>query len=265
MINKYLLYIDILGFSNLVKNDYTKIDKIYKLINSLNVHKHYAFNTIVFSDTILVYNSKEPRSEEEHKYLVMYAVEFAQDLWFRTVGKEIFFRGILRYGPFNHNKLSHIDAFYGDALIESYLKEKDLNCCGLFIDNSCIKYNDIFPTLKYDKNLNYVFYLQSLERLMLNTDGNLSTDPFFLNSTYDYWSILWDLRYLRDINNLMTNHPEPKVRSKYLITWHIYRARYRKILDLLEQADFNPLVICNEYDWSEMEESFSEQIESWYE
>jgi hypothetical protein len=45
--NKYLLYIDILGFSDMVKNDYMKINKLFDHVNSLNVHRHTAFQTIV--------------------------------------------------------------------------------------------------------------------------------------------------------------------------------------------------------------------------
>jgi len=195
-LGKYLLYIDILGFSDLVRKNPKKIDNIYNVINSLNVHRHHAFKTIVFSDTILVYNLEEPKTPHDHSYLVMYAIEFAQDLWFRTVGKEVFFRGILRYGTFNHYDLSNISAYYGNALIDSYIKEKDLNCCGLFIDKSCQKYNDIFPMERYDQDISFVYINQSLERLWINTGGELPTDSFFLDSTYDYWSILWDLRFL---------------------------------------------------------------------
>ncbi len=261
-LNKYLLYIDILGFSDLVRTNPSKIDKIYKVINSLNVHRHHAFKTIVFSDTILVYNLDEPRNAHDHRYLVMFAIEFAQDLWFRTVGQEVFFRGILRYGPFDHYDLSNITAFYGNALIDSYIKEKDLSCCGLFIDKSCHMYNDIFPTVRYDEDISFVYFNQSLERLKTNTDNYLDALSV-LDSTEDYWSILWDLRYLRDIYRLMMNHKDARVRGKYLTTWHFYRLRYRNVLDALEISDFSPKVICSEFDWTEMVKTFAEQTESW--
>ena len=53
---KTFLYIDILGFKNLVTSNTDKVESIFKIIDSLHVHKDIAFQTIVFSDTILVFN-----------------------------------------------------------------------------------------------------------------------------------------------------------------------------------------------------------------
>jgi len=78
---KKLLYIDILGFSNLVEEKPRKINMLYRIINFLTVHSHYAFKTIVFFDTSIVYNRKDPVSDYDRNYLVMYACEFAQDLF----------------------------------------------------------------------------------------------------------------------------------------------------------------------------------------
>lgn len=91
---KYLLYIDILGFTDLVQSHNSKIEYLYKVIDSLNVHQHDAFETIVFSDTILVFNKVAPTTEHEHQYLVMYSCEFAQDLFYRCVSLGIQFRAI---------------------------------------------------------------------------------------------------------------------------------------------------------------------------
>ena len=73
--NKYLLYIDILGFSDMVKNDYGKITKLFDYINNLNVHRHGAFQTIVFSDTILIFNKENPISIDDHEYFVMFSID----------------------------------------------------------------------------------------------------------------------------------------------------------------------------------------------
>ena len=56
MTDRYLLYIDVLGFSALIDEGLGKINDLYEVIASLNVHRHDAFKVIVFSDTILVYN-----------------------------------------------------------------------------------------------------------------------------------------------------------------------------------------------------------------
>lgn len=45
---KAFLYIDILGFTNLVTCGSRKVESIFRIIDSLHVHKDIAFQTIVF-------------------------------------------------------------------------------------------------------------------------------------------------------------------------------------------------------------------------
>jgi hypothetical protein len=76
MAAKYLLYIDMLGFSDLVRKR-GAVKKLYTTINNLNVHQHYAFKTIAFSDTLLVYNTITPKYQHGRHYLIMLLCEFA--------------------------------------------------------------------------------------------------------------------------------------------------------------------------------------------
>lgn len=124
MEEKYLLYIDILGFSDLVKDTPEQIECIYGVIDSLNVHRHDVFNTIVFSDTILVYNRVDAKTKEDHEYIVWYSIEFAEDLHHRLIGQDIYFRAVLVYGTFTHRKLKNVECFFGNALIDAYNREK---------------------------------------------------------------------------------------------------------------------------------------------
>lgn len=248
MENKYLLYIDILGFTETIK-DLSKTEEIFEIIDSLNVHQHNGFKTIVFSDTILVYNFLDPKSQSDREYIIMYSCEFAQDLMYRTIGRDVYFRGILTYGEFNHHKFKNIEGFYGKALVDSYIKEKSINCCGLFIDSECDKFNRIFPTIHYDSDLNFVYLNQSLDRFQNTIGCHLPVDSFFLTEIDDYYRIIWDVKLLKDIYYLMNNHSDAKVRTKYLETWHLYKKRYPKILDSLEKGDFEYSVICNDNAW----------------
>lgn len=77
---KAFLYIDILGFKNLVTSNTDKVESIFKIIDSLHVHKDIAFQTIVFSDTILVFN-KDNRYPLH--FYVTYLIEYAQQLFYR--------------------------------------------------------------------------------------------------------------------------------------------------------------------------------------
>ena len=63
MENKYLLYIDVLDFTEIIKS-LSKTEGVFKIIDPLNVHQHNMFKTIVFSDTVLVYNLFEPAQLE---------------------------------------------------------------------------------------------------------------------------------------------------------------------------------------------------------
>jgi hypothetical protein len=258
MNEKYLLYLDILNFSDLVKNDSSKVDYIYEIIDSLNVHKHDAFDTIVFSDTVLVYNKIDPLSQKDHSYLTMFSIEFAQDLLYRFIGKELYFRGVLTWGPFRHYQLKNINCFYGPALIESYLGEKEIQGTGLYIHNSAQQNNEIFKINRFDMNYSFVYLNQNLDRLF-HTFGPFSNvnfpilDPFFLDDTDFPLFIAKDIVMLRDVYDKMTNHKDKKVRVKFSTTWQFYKLRYPEFLSALESNRFSFDVICPGYDWSDAE------------
>ncbi len=257
---KHLLYIDILGFKDLVETKPNKIAMLYHLIDSLNVHRHHAFRTIVFSDTILVYNKDDPVSDDDRNYLVMYACEFAQDLQFRLTGQNVFFRAVLVWGDFDHYHLENIECFYGSGLINAYLREKDIPGLGLFIDNASNAHNDIFPTTRFDHDLSFVYLNQSLERLQENTEGHVPTDSLLLSQTDEYSEILRDIRYLKSLHRNMSKQNTPRIRTKHLTTWHLFRERYPKILDALESQRFSPHAICKEFDWSKKIAQFRESL-----
>lgn len=250
MTDKYLLYIDILGFSDLVKKDPAEIDRIYSIVDSLNVHKHEGFRTIVFSDTILVYNKYDPSNEADHIYFVMFACEFAQDLLHRFVGKKRFFRAVLSYGAFDHYRLENTECFYGPALIASYQQEKFIQSHGLFIDKKANRYNRVFKTGRYDKSLKFVYLTQALERFSFYAQDGLPIHISLIDDTDEAYHLLPEIRYLQDIYTSMNTHPDPRVRAKHLTAWHFYRAKYKVIVDELEEKRFRPETICPGYDWS---------------
>lgn len=251
MVNKYLLYIDILGFSELVERSPYKIDSIYSIIDNLNVHKHEAFRTIIFSDTVLIYNKYDPSNDADHSYCVMFACEFVQDLLHRLVGKKRFFRAVLTYGAFDHYRLKNTECFYGPALVSSYKKEKVIQSHGLFIDNNCNRHNTIFKTAQYDKSLRFVYLTQALDRFRFFAQDGLPVDSSLLHDTDEAYHLMPEIRHLQDIYHFMHKHLDPRVRTKHLTAWHFYRSRYRDIIDQLERERFRPEVISPKYDWSE--------------
>jgi hypothetical protein len=250
MLNKYLLYIDILGFSELVGRNSEGIDEIYSIVDSLNVHKHNGFRTIVFSDTILVYNIHNPSNDDKHSYFVMFACEFAQDLLHRFIGKERFFRAILTYGEFEHYDLKNIECFYGPTLVSSHNKEKTIQSHGLFIDGASNRHNRIFKTAPYDESLNFVYLAQILDRVSFYAQDGFPIDAFLLQNTCDVHDLIPEIRYLQDVYHLMQKHSDPKVRTKHLTVWNYYRSRYQTIVDELERHNFRPEFISPKHNWA---------------
>jgi len=246
--NKYLLYIDILGFSDMVKNDYGEIAKLFEYVNNLNAHKHEAFQTIVFSDTILIFNKENPISIHDHEYLVMYACEFVQDLMCKSVDMEIQFRAILTYGEFFYERLSNIEAYYGKALVNSYRKEKEINGMGLYIDNKILKYNKIFKTIPFDTDFHFVYLMQSMETLYL-FDCDIPIPTPLVNESYNFYDIEWETKTLKTIKKNIDTQTDSKIRGKYLQTYYLYKQRYGKIIDILEANNFDYKIISPDANW----------------
>lgn len=259
MEKKYFLYIDILGFAEIAKNDPNEIERIYNIIDSLNVHKHEAFKTIIFSDTILVYNIEEAVSNFERESIVMFACEFAQDLIYHFADKDIYFRAILTYDYFKHYSLKYAECYYGNALINCYNKEKEINGIGLFIDKRITQFNKIFPTVDYDKDFDYVCVLQSLERLNRNTNGLLPSSDFdTIDNTDEYWSIKFELNLLRNIYLHSLKHSDVKIRSKFLQTYQLYRNLFKTLLISFEKSNFDVSIINPKANWSKKRKSYDE-------
>lgn len=251
MKNKYLLYIDMLGFSELVQNKPEEVRRLYRIIENLNCHRHDLFKVIVFPDTLLVYNNEDPFFDREHKYIVMFLIEFAQDLLYNTIGKNFFFRGVLVHGEFEHLRPNNVERFFGKALIKAYLSEKDIPCTGLFIDSSCQQYNNIFPVEKYNDEFSFVYLNQSLDTLLSGELGDIPIDGGILFQTDSQWNLAKDIIFLSSIYKLMRTHLNPNVRQKFLMTWDYYSKRYGKITEILKNCDFDPKCISPNFDWRE--------------
>ncbi|MCL2116878.1 MAG: hypothetical protein FWH27_00475 [Planctomycetaceae bacterium] len=245
--SKYLLYIDILGFSNLVKEDSPKIERLFTIIDNLNMHKHFDFQTIVFSDTILCFNSGVPTTHDE--YLVMYACEFVQNLLYRSADLGIQFRAILTYGEFFYEKLSHIEKYYGKALVEAHDKEKEINGIGLFIHKDILKYNTNFETVCFDKDLHFVYLMQCMESL-LPYAHEIPLRNSVVQDVIDPSHIKLEVRVLETVKkNIDDTQLDSKIRGKYSLTYLLYQQRYGELIDVLEKNHFECNIISPDVDW----------------
>jgi hypothetical protein len=245
----YLLYTHILGFRALVEKGGDG-DGVYGIIDSLDAHRPGAFETVVFSDVALSYTTVPPTDADTRQHLVMYLCEFAQDLFYRLVGRGWHFRAYLARVAFGHGRLENVDAFYGEALARARRRESEIQCTGLFIDDDVLPDCDKFFTTPYDPQGHFVHLMQSLENVGFgNIPYPIPTDLIASGELARF--LAYDVAYLRNVHaNMHRPSLSPRIRVKYLSTWQMIQTRHRALLDTLERNNFDPRSVAA-LDWSE--------------
>lgn len=242
---RMFLYIDILGFSEMIKGGFPVTD-LYDRIDSLNVHRDKDFTTIVFSDTIVVYGSEAWNNYQNQA--VMWLVEFAQDLFFRFVGIDKHFRAFVTRGEFAHEKMKNIEAYYGMALVRCHEAERGINACGVFMDRDLVPLSDIFHTTPYNDEWAFTHIAQGIGRLADWPNTKYPVDSIVVDGSE--FMISYETRYLQaiDAHANDANLP-PKVRDKYKQTWDLMAQRNGGFMTALKQADFNLHDLFPGADW----------------
>jgi hypothetical protein len=242
--NRAFLYIDILGFENLVRTRPEKVDQVFAIFDRLKVHKHPALQIIVFSDTIIVFNKDESRSLD---YYCTYLVEYAQELFYKLSEINLYFKGILTFGEFKFSEMTNIQAYYGLALIEAYRGEKVLKGFGLYVDRELSKeiidFDKVTATEKYD----FILLCQSLKKLYTTTQGILPVDLDLLTETDSFHRIDEELRFFREVEYIKINHPSKRVRSKYQKVYNTYKLEFPLFFKIFEVEGFLPFTINTGY------------------
>ena len=157
MIERFLLYIDLLGFSEFVRLKPRLLPDLFRVLDRSNAHAQHAFQVIQFSDTLLVFNENQVISDYDKHYCSMYLCEFAQEIQYMLLGRDAFLRGLITYGQFEdtgstpNNCYKNIRAFWGKALISAHVAHKDIQAIGLFVDKTVRPHMDIFETHPYNK------------------------------------------------------------------------------------------------------------------
>lgn len=238
------LYIDILGFKTLVKSDPKKVDSIFKIIDHLKVYKCRDLETIIFSDTMLVFNKENNRSID---YFCTYLIEYAQELFYKLSLIDVYFRGFLTYGDFHLCQMQNFQAYYGAALINAYENEKRINGFGLYVDkklsNDILIFNKVSVSIEYD----YILLCQSLTSLYAETAGVLPVDINILYETDSFSRIDEELLFFRKLIHHKSNYCDEKVRRKYQNVYDIYKNKLPLFFNVFEKNGFFPCVINPEY------------------
>jgi len=238
------LYIDILGFETLVRTNPPKVDRIFEIFDSLKVYKHFALQTVVFSDTILVFNKEENHSAD---YYCTYLVEYTQELFYRLSAINIYFKGILTIGEFNFSQLTNLQAYYGLALIDAYNDEKKIEGFGLFVDKDLSDNIIVFDKVPYTEKYEFILLCQSLKNLYITTKGSLPINIKLLTETDTFFRIDEDLRFFREIEFLKNNYPDERVRKKYHKVYNTYKTDMPLFFKVFEEEGFIPFAINSDY------------------
>lgn len=250
MTDRFLLYIDILGFSEMTRKDPRKVARVYSILNQLNSHHNESFKTIVFSDTVLVYNVMPADSDRDREYYVWYLTEFAEHLHHMLTGQDIYFRAALVAGDFFHYRLENVECFFGGALIDAYNAEKDIPSLGLFMDSACAGYNQYFRLAPFNDKFSFVYLNRHLEYLNQRCQGKFPALPDLLADSPAPF-LPWQVRFLKDIHTLMRNHPSPHVRTKFLNAWDFHYKRYPEMLQALLSHGFSLKALGYPSAWNE--------------
>ena len=252
MSHRYLLYIDILGFSDLVAKDEAKIEDLYEVLASLHAHDHDAFKCIIFSDTMLVYNLSFSGYQREPEYYLMFMCEFARDLLHRLTQRGIFFRAVITQGEFQHYELNSIPCFFGTSLIHAYQAEKRIKAIGLFLQSSLREYCDIFPKRRFNAEFDFVYITQALDDLERDSGGQFPLDAWYLEETDLIWMVTPELLHLIDLyTNSESSLPE-KVKKKYRASIKFYERRYPAITSFLKDNAFDITRFSPKANWQQV-------------
>jgi hypothetical protein len=246
----YLLYIDVLGFGELVEKAPKRVEDLFQIVASLNAHDHEAFAAIAFSDTILVHDVALPSNDHDREYVVMYQCEFFQDLLRRVAGRGISLRAVLTYGPFEHYLLNGTPYFYGPAVNYAYRSEKGLQITGLLMDEHCLKYSNIFSSRPFDDHWHYVFVTQGIDDWEDQYGAVIPLPRIIVDDTDLGWNLGPEIETVAFSARQAREHPDPRVRAKHIATLQQYRRRYPKCFAALESTDFRMEAISTEFDWT---------------
>jgi hypothetical protein len=257
---RYFLYLDILGFTDLVKkNDGKSITDLYEVIASLNVHRHSAFKVVVFSDTVVVYNVNGGDTPRDSSYLIMFLCEFVKDLMHRLTGRGIYFRSVITYGDFTHYELNGIPCFFGNALVDAYNSEKELKAIGLFIHKEISHHSDIFKYREFNENYNFVYVTQALEEIELWGINGFPLAKDFIESTGSEWEIFPEISHLASMQAGSLNlELSESVRNKYIASWEKYCLQYPNLTRQLIVSQNDIFSIAPSVDWKPVTERYPE-------
>lgn len=155
--NRFVAFIDILGFKDLVnKRTHTElyeqlniISKTKKFLEDASVdqktlqrYNDVGVYIVTFSDSIVLFS----KNDSFHNFI--YFLISVRWLFAKTIEGNIPLKGAIAYGEISLNKSEQI--YFGQAIIDAYLMQEDVNYMGVVAHNSVDNY---LNTIKKSVNL----------------------------------------------------------------------------------------------------------------
>lgn len=255
--NTLFLYIDVLGFTELIK-DRGKVEWLFQKLDGAAFFRDSNYRAIVFSDTILVYNQHRDLRGRAKATELMYLIELTQEFFLRLIGSGIFFRAVITEGEFTHRRVSNFDAFYGPALVETYNGEKSIKAVGLFLDSRLRIFNQIFRWRKFSEKYDFIYLTHQATGLTPKYSelmgpsymNRILADPMFplpeimIEGPGIECLVYPEVIHFKEVYRLKREHPSVDVRRKFRTTWRFYWKAYPKLLRSLILHKFSPRAIA---------------------
>jgi hypothetical protein len=123
---------------------------------------------------------------------------------------------------------------------------------GLFIDKTLTNIISSMPIQKYDENLDFVSLLFSLDSISKYYPNHCQSNipKELIDNSDEFISIKIEIKILKHIYNNSINNSNPKIRSKYLQTYQLYKNIYGELLIYLEKSNFELKSISLGAKWS---------------
>ena len=192
----------------------------------------------------------------------MYLCEFAQELQYMLLSRDVYLRGLVTRGQFEDtgavpNRIhKHIRSFWGEALIHAHRITNSIKAIGVFVDDRVKPHMRVFDMQSYDDERQVWFVdTTSLSKQFFNHLTNqrelsMVLDGVRLQGMEDILS--YDLLLLRSLfEHSHDVNLSPSVRTKYLTTWDMYRRKYRVLCQAMEEIGFDFSKFLG-HDWEPM-------------
>lgn len=157
--NRFVAFLDLLGFKDKVMRkthdkiyeELTKISKLRDLVENKSVlkKKKRFFDSDVyvvsFSDSIVIFSKNDSFENFEYFLIALRAI------FSNSIRANIALKGGFAHGEISLNKTEQI--YFGQAIIDAYLMEEDVNYLGVVADSSIDNYLNLNKTLSEESKI----------------------------------------------------------------------------------------------------------------